>query len=316
MKESDALRKVRALIERAEHPETPKAEADQCRATADRIMEKYAIEEWQALKANATGTGIKPDKLKIDIGEQGDPFLDRMAHFVNIVANFCRCSSVWMKGSGYKDYRKEYCWVYGYPSDLRYFELLYTTLHLHMAGALFPKADPTLTMGENAYALRNAGLNWIEIATAWGWEEVARRDGEARNVYVNRETGERKPWSGCVGKIKKAAMAVYTARGETPPRIPPAAVFNFRLNGINGYIDRIGQRLREQAGKRGVGTEIILRDRSQNIAAAIEEDLGQLTYSSRKSTRFNPEAYARGVGHANTASLNPEAGHESRKGLS
>lgn len=307
MELSNVLRKVRALIERAEHPETPPEEAATARATADRLMEKYAVEEWEALKSGGA-TGLKPDKIKIDIGEEGDPFLERMAMLVNTVARHCRATSVWMAGSGRKGYRKEYCWVYGYQSDLRYFELLYTTLHLHMAGALLPAPDPALSMGENAYNFRQAGLNWIEIAVAWGWYEVPRLDGEARNVYKNRDKGdERFSWHASVGKIKKAALVEYKSRGETPPRIPPSAALNFRYNAINGYIAKIGQRLREARRERGAGTEIVLRDRSQNIAAAVAEDFPELATVKAETTRYNAEAYARGVRHAATATLNPEA---------
>jgi len=307
MELSSVLRKVRALIERAEHPDTPPEEAASCRATADRLMEKYAVQEWEALRTGKTG--LKPDKIKIDIGEEGDPFLERMAMLVHTVALHCRATSVWMQGSGRKDFRKEYCWVYGYESDLRYFELLYTTLHLHMAGALLPSPDPALTMGENAYAFRQAGLNWIEIAVAWGWYEVPRMDGETRNVYRNRDKGEaRFSWHASVGQIKKAALAEYAKRGEKPPRIPPSAALNFRYNAINGYIAKIGQRLAEARRQRGVGTEIVLRDRSQNIAAAVAEDFPALSTAKVADTRYNAEAYARGVRHAATASLNPEAG--------
>ena len=306
MELSSVLNKVRAAITLAEDPRTPPEEAANARAFADRLMEKYAVEEWEALKGSATG--LKPDKIKIDIGEEGDPFLERMAHLVHVVANHCRCSAVWMNGSGRKGFRKEYCWVYGYESDLRYFELLYTTLHLHMAGALLPSPDPALSMGENAYNFRQAGLNWIEIAVAWGWYEVPRRDGEARNVYRNRDKGdERFSWHASVGKIKKAALAEYKARGEAPPRIPPSAALNFRYNAINGYIAKISQRLAEVRRQRGVGKEMVLRDRSQNIAAALAEDFPSLGTAKLTDTRYNPEAYARGVRHAATATLNPEA---------
>ena len=315
MELSDALRKVRALIERSEHPDTPAGEAASCRAKADAIMEKYAIQEWEALKSGGA-TGLKPDKIKIDIGEEDDLFLDRMAHFVNIIANYCRSQSIWMKGSGRKGFRKEYCFIYGYQSDLRYFELLYTTLYLHLSGAMFPKPDPSLTMAENAYSFREAGLNWIDIAFAWGWYEVPREEGEARNVYVNRETSERASWARSVGRIKKAALEEYARRGETPIKIAPAASLNYRYNAVDGYVARMEQRLREQMNQRGVGTEIILRDRSQNIAAAIAEDFPSLSSAKRAATRLNEAAYARGVAHANTASLNPEAAGADRKGLS
>ena len=68
MEMSAALRKVRSLIERAEHPSTPKQEADAaCSQRADSMMEKFAIEEWQAMQKGQTG--LKPSRIKIDIGE-------------------------------------------------------------------------------------------------------------------------------------------------------------------------------------------------------------------------------------------------------
>jgi len=316
MELSKALERVRQLIEKAEAPiaegatpaeaEATRIEQASARKLADKIMADYAIQEWQALKTGGA-TSAKTDRIKIDVGDGGDPFLERLAALVNVVALHCRCVSIWMKGSGIKDYRKEYCWVYGFQSDLRYFELLYTTLHLHMAGALLPSPDPALTMNENAYTFRQAGLNWIEIAVAWGWYEVPREPGEARNMYRNRETGERVSWARSVGRIKKAALAEYAKRGETPPRIPPSAALNFRYNAINGYIAKIGQRLREARSEVGSGAEIVLRDRSQNVAAAVAEDFPNLSSAKADTVRFNPEAYARGTRHAATASLNPEA---------
>jgi Protein of unknown function (DUF2786) len=318
MELSSVLTKVRALIEKAEHPSTEPAEAAIYRAKADEMMEKYAIEEWQALK-DAGRANTRPDRIKIDIGEWDFPFLDRMADLVYVVARYCRCTSIWMKGSGYEAWgsypaRQEYCWVYGYESDLRYFELMYTTLNVHMAGAIFPKPDPTLTEGENIRELRNAGLAWNDIAAAYGWKLV-KRDG--RNTTYQNADGERKVWAKVVGRIKSEYAREIRRRGEQPFSLGRggAAYANFQLNAIAGYIARINQRLYEQMDRRGTGAEIVLRDRSQNIAAAVTEDFPEMGVAASKRVRFNATAYRRGVQHANTASLNPEAGAAPRKGI-
>ena len=312
MELSSVLGKVRALIERAEHPDTPEHEAKACRERADKLMQKYAIDEWQT-KAKAPKS-FKPDRVRINLGQPDSEFLSETATLCNEVASFCNCTSIWMKGSGVKwgDYtREEYSWVYGYESDLRYFELLFTTLYLHMSGAIFPKPDLTKSIGENAYELRNAGLNWIEIAKAYGWREVPRWDGEPKNVYVNDNVPgvpKRVGWSQAVGQYERAYRKVIKAKGEQIVRIPPNGARTYRLNAAQGYLHRISQRLRMVKSQRGTGTEIMLRDKTQNINALIAEMHPELSTNQARKVKYNADAYARGTYHANTASLNPEAG--------
>src|SRR5215469_2364603 len=157
---SRALKVVRGLLAKAESLEQlgdahSLHEAQACRERADQIMQEHGAQEWRTMQA--ADKSFKPDRIKIDIGEAGSQFLTETATLCNVVADFCGCKSVWMEGSGYGQ-RQEYCWVYGYESDLRYFELLFTTLLLHMTGAIFPKPDLTKSLEENAYALRSAGL--------------------------------------------------------------------------------------------------------------------------------------------------------------
>lgn len=326
MELSTALKRVRQLIEKAEHPIAPGATAQEreaalkeqasARAMADQIMERFAIEEWQAMqKADASR---KPSRIKIDIGEGNSGFLSQTALLVNIVADYCRCSSVWMAGSGVRGLipgRQEYCWVYGYESDLRYFELLFTTVFLHVSDLIFPKPDPGLTRGENIRELRNGGLNWNEIAEAYGWRLQARNG--SKTTYRHKDSGDIETWSKVVGKIKSDYAKEIKARGEEPFTLGRggAGNANFRLNSINGYLARLRQRLQEQAGRRGTGTELVLADRTQNITAMMAEDFPEMKTAKNKAAKYNPEAYARGVRHANTASLAPETAAPKAKGI-
>jgi hypothetical protein len=325
MELSAALKRVRQLIEKAEHPIAPGATAEEregalreqanARKMADDIMERFAIEEWEALQ-KSDNRNQKPDRIKVDIGAGDSAFLAQTAQLVNIIADYCRCSSIWMKGSGWKGYREEYCWVYGYPSDLRYFELLYTTIYLHISGVINPKPDPSLSRGANIRELRNGGLNWNDIAEAYGWR-LQSRNG-SKTTYLNRETEEVATWSKVVGRIKSDYAKEIKARGEKPFTLGRggAGNANFRFNAVSGYLVRIRQRLLEQQGRRGTGAEIILRDRTQNISAALAEDFPEMSIAKAKTPKFNPDAYARGVRHANTASLSPEATAGTAKGIS
>lgn len=308
MELAKTLNLVRKLVAKAESTDSPH-EAEALQAQADKLMEKYAIEEWQL--AQSAPASFKPTRIKVDIGKRESEFLTETATLCNVIADFCNCSSVWMEKSGWGD-REEYCYVYGYESDLRYFELLFTTLYLHMSGAIFPKPDPSLTTGENAYMLRNAGLNWIEIAKAYGWREVPRWDGEPKNVYVNDTfpgmADQRVGWSVAVGQYERAYRKVVKAKGESIVRIPPNGARTFRYNAAHGYLSRISQRLRMVKSQRGTGTEIMLRDKSQNIAALVMDSHPTMGIAKSRGVKYNAEAYARGTRHANTAALNPQAG--------
>jgi hypothetical protein len=314
------LERIRGLINKAESLEAlgdinSMNEAQACRERADEMMQKYAIEEWQTAKT--APVGLKPTRVRINLGNGDNPFLGEIASLVNVVARFCKCSSIWMEGSGFKSEGiQEYSWVYGYESDLRYFEMLFTNLHLHMVGAIFPKPDLTKTLGENAYELHHAGLNWFDIAKAYGWYKVTSMPGEAQNMYVNRNTGERLSWSKSIGKIKQAYQAEVSRRDVVSVKIHPNGSETYRRNAAQGYLTRIEQRLREIAGHRGTGTELVLADKSQNITAAIAEDFPHSRKAASKRATYNEGAYRRGVAHANTASLNPEAGAGNRPAIS
>jgi hypothetical protein len=313
------LDKIRALINKAESYEASKDqslahEAQACRERADVMMQKYAVEEWQT--AQKAPVAVVPTRIKIDLGDEDNPFLTELATLVNIVSKFCKCSSIWMEHSGRKSLGiQEYVWVYGYESDLRYFEMLFTTIHLHMLGAIFPKPDPNKTLGENAYELHNAGLNWFDIAKAYGWYQVPPNPGEPRDMYVSRETGERASWARSIGRIKAAYRAEVSSRAEEFLRISPAGSETYRRNAAMGYLSRIKQRLDGIAGQRGTGAEVVLADKSQNIAAALADDFPHARQTANKKASFNATAYRKGVAHANTASLNPQAPAASTKAI-
>jgi hypothetical protein len=318
METDKILDKIRGLISKAESLETSgdklaMNEAMACRSRADAMMQKYAVEEWQAYQ-KAPQTELKPTRIKIDLGEHDNPFLTEIATLVNVISRFCKCSSIWMTGSGYGD-TLEYAWVYGYESDLRYFEMLFTSIHLHMVGAIFPKPDPAKTLRQNAFELHNAGLNWFDIAKAYGWFQVPPYPSEPKNMYVNKNTGARETWARSIGRIKQAYGDECASRDVVPMRIPPNGSETFRRNAASGYLARISQRLKEIAGQRGSGTELVLADKSQNINAALADDFPSAHATFSKKITYNEAAYRRGVSHANTAALNHEATAAERKAL-
>jgi hypothetical protein len=318
MEADKILERIRGLISKAESleasgDENSANEATACRERADEMMQKYAVEEWKVMQAAPAVSRAKPTRIRINLGNGDNQFLGDIATLVNIVAKFCKCSSIWMEGSGFSmESIQEYSWVYGYESDLRYFEMLFTQLHLHMLGAIFPKPDPAKTLGENIYELHNAGISWPEIYAMYNWYPDAPRPGEPNYMFLNKITGERMSWNKSVRKYNNAYKDEVARRGEKPFRITPKT---YQRNAVQGYLNRINQRLREIAGHRGTGTELVLADKSENIKDALAKDFPRSKTVAGRKTRYDATAYHRGVNHANTAALNPQAGAASRNAL-
>jgi len=304
MQLNKVLEQVRKMVALAEDPRTPEHEAAAAQARADALMQKYLIEEWQL--AGEAQHGLKPTKIRVDIGAGNSPLLQMTATLVGVIADFCKCQSVWHAGSGFKlAQRQEYCTVYGYESDLAYFELLFTTLYLHMSGAMFPKPDLLKSVGENVRDYRKAGYNWNQIADAFGWDIVDRNPKAM--MFRNRETHETLVWGKVVRPLKVAYSKYIKSIGEAPVSLGRGGAGNmsFRLSAAQGYLARISQRLRETQAKRGTGAELVLADKSQNVRAMVEDECPNLEEAKAQKVRYNAEGYRRGVRHADTADINP-----------
>jgi hypothetical protein len=336
------LARVRALVAKAEAPiadgasqaerEATLTEQATARKMADALMLQYAIEEITAEQSGPEMYRQKPDKIEVHLAPASD-VSGYVSILAQIVARHCRCK---IRLNSRYDYA-EHCWtakIYGFESDLRYYEILYTTLRLHMIGALLPKPDLTKSIRYNAYVLHNAGLNWIDIALEHGWHQVPREPGDtSKAMYVNKNTGERQPFSRAVTVYETAYKQECAARGEKPLRIPPGGKTTFRTSAAQGYAYRIQQRLKEIEEGRQTGSEIILASRVGDINDLFKEDNPDLfrpptpeEISTRKvqkvrevkyvAPKFNDAGYRAGVNQANTASLNPAAPARNQKEIS
>jgi hypothetical protein len=313
MEQNKILEKVRALVANAEHPSTDPVEAKIFRAKADELMAKHLIEEWELASAGGRlAGGIKPTKIVIDIGDGRSEFLAQISQLAGIVADFCRCRCIWNKGSGWVIGTQEHCTIYGFESDLRYFELLFTVLHLHMVGAIFPSPDSAKSLEDNCWNMHEAGFNWLEIAEMYGWRKSAPQPDDTQKVmYWNVDTLERISNWKCGGIFKYAYQRACKARHVAPKKIPAGGSKGFRYNAAYGYLTRIQQRLEEQRSRRTASTELVLSSRG-GIDEMIAADYSKLLKREDKEVRYNHAAYISGVRHANTADLQPSASNPSR----
>jgi hypothetical protein len=275
------LSRVNKLIALAEHEGTSPPEAALAREQADKLMLDYAIEEAQLDAARPAAERMKPDSMDFPVGEYGE-IIGHIAGLMSTIARHCRCM-IKHYTHATTDENGRYVYfsrVYGYTSDLRYFEILWTSVRLHALGVLAPGISPTESVDENAYRLHNAGFNWLDIAGMYGWRKVGtsgrvRREherglisdelyekyqcGKAEIWYSEKEDEYRSNWQLGSG-IKRAYHREIKKRGEKPTKISAGGATTYRKSAARGYHSMIQQRLaRMRADTTGVGNSLVLR---------------------------------------------------------
>lgn len=344
------LERVRKLVAMAEADIAPGAteserahtirEQEQARAQADALMLKYAIDEIAAEAARPVGDRAKPGIIKVAVGGTGY-LLGYISGMAEDIAKHCRC-----RIRHYAEWNRQehqyYAKVYGFESDLRYFEMLFTTLRLHMLGVLMPKIESSRSLDENCYYLHNAGYNWLQIAELYGWEKMRPYQyPDIKIPYRHKDSEEVQPSTQVGSHFKRAYFRAIKARNEKPTTIPASGSETFRRSAADGYTTRIWQRLHKAAEGRNTGAALVLRSRMDDLEALFREDNPELFkehepapdceackasksgYCRRhpKPRKYTPPpfsaaGYDAGVAHANTASLDPETTSHVTRALS
>lgn len=310
------LTKVRGLIAKAESlsqsgdPDQAR-EADACRKMADAMMLKYAIDAATLRNSQPADVRAKPTKIKVGVCEVGSPYERWFMLLVQTVAEHCRCMVLVgmanqtnpdliaaFRSHGYKVTAT----VYGWESDLRYFEILYTSVLLHMSGGIDPRPDFSLTDGENAFRLHNSGFNWGEIARMYygrhehGWDGSKVLKGEYYpGKYWKREYDK---------YIRKNSLE----RVSLPPKFTESARLNYRLNFARSYATTITKRLWMDREARDTGAALVLASSMEEIRKLWDHDKsdGNIDYG-KDNTKYNEQAWAAGNAHGKNADLSGSA---------
>lgn len=262
MELNKVLDRVRKLLTLAEHESTPTAEASAAREQADALMLKYAIEEATLDATRPVSERAKPGVVVMPVGEFSN-LTGYLATMAGDIAKHCRCRIRFYDHWADGQYQSK---VYGFESDLHYFEVLYTILRLHMLGVLLPKIDPKLSDEDNAYFLHNAGFNWLEIAEMYGWVKVSEwQHPDVNRPYKHKETGEVQPATQVGSRIKRAYYRAVEARNEQPTKIAAGGSKGYREDAASGYISRMHQRLRKASQGREQTGELVLASRMQDL---------------------------------------------------
>lgn len=176
--------RVRKMLARADHPNTPGPEADLCRARAEKYMTQYRIEE-EALIADggAVSDLITPVAKRINVYPRGSKYSDVYTALITYAMHHVGARGVWVGYDTDEDgITSRVLEVFGYEIDMRYMEVLFTNARIIFADRMEPKYDPSLSDDDNVYRLRSSGIERIRVAAMMGWGEPGTGKGGGARV--------------------------------------------------------------------------------------------------------------------------------------
>lgn len=279
------LERVRALLAKADSTNFPE-EADAFRAKADELMTAYAIEQWMIDEAQA-GVNARPKPESRDIDTSWywtNSRKDELWSLFHGLARHCRCKVIYWRGYNTTP-------VIGLPSDLDYFDMLFTHLMLQMAKGLEPKPDPARSMIDNLIRMKEAGMKWARIG------ELLYDIGQLDEPYT-RNTGVR---------FTKLYADACREQGRPQLRVAPSV---YQRSYAMGFVNEVKTRLRNQAKlteekTSGNDKALALRDIKHVIDELADEMYGKPPRSRAVSrdVRTDMNAYQTGVSAGRDADL-------------
>ena len=250
----DIIRKVQALIARADHKNTPPPEAEACRLKAEALMFQYRVDE-SRLAAKAV---VKAAPVWMDF-----PFCrvpnEFGNHYWTIMSSVVRHLDVRMSANTQRivneDTGESELWyvanMVGYETDLKFAMMLATECMLAFSRLLEPKVDPELTDRENAYVLRSAGMEGRRIAMA----------------LYGRDDKHLRP------KVRKLFIQEATLRGEDPTALVGQGntMKIFRRSYADGFVTTLNSRLWTMANSHDSEGALVLASRKNDVDEAFYE---------------------------------------------
>jgi Protein of unknown function (DUF2786) len=304
-KRAAILERIRGLIAQADSTPEP-GEADVFRARADELMEKYTIDLWQVQQAqDGIGRRPEPEARQFDFSWFREH--PRSSELWSLMVNtgwHCRVTVV------PHSWRGNHIAVIGLPSDLDYFDMLFTHLMIEMGRKLLPHVDMKLSPGENAYNLRTANLGWPETAYELSkagmlpWPKDA--NGVVLEGYKYAQVESRaglavaQKWRRAARKFYRDYIRVNGLESE-PGKKPEVAARSY----AQGFVMELATKMRNQEKLRrerpgDTSTALALRDIRQVVNefadAMYPRPEGQSNGRAiQRSQAFDPNSYRRGT---------------------
>jgi hypothetical protein len=158
---------ILALLNKADHENTPPDEAATARTLAEKLMRRHAFDEEEIRQAaiRSGGTVETPEIRRINVAQIGNAFMWVVVSVFKELARHCRCRVA----TGGWDGPDRYFYVVGFSTDIDFLELLLTTTRLAFSSNIEPPFDPNDFDGSVA-KMHLAGIEWKTIAKRVGIE--------------------------------------------------------------------------------------------------------------------------------------------------
>lgn len=162
-KTTPVLETVRRLMARAEHADTPPAEAEIALAQAQRLMTRHAIDEAVLRATQSESEKRKPVIEKWNWASAYTEFGPTLRTMLSVIADTNRCKVVISISAPYE------VTVVGMKEDVDWVQILYTNCYLTFISKVQPRWDKDKSIDENVYNFKVAGYKWGDI-----WIEMAK----------------------------------------------------------------------------------------------------------------------------------------------
>lgn len=239
------------------------AEREAALARADKLMTKHAIDQALLAASEFLPSREEPEARTMYLWQEGE-FTEQYRQLVRDLTAHHRCRAVW---HGVTSQGGKYT-VIGFPSDIAYFEMVWTGAYLTFVARMDPRWNKAQTEEENVYRLKEAGVRWQDIAEMGGFDWPD--GGKIIRIYKRycREHG-------------------LTATNHTQRNAA------YRLSYARAFVNRINERIESQVTarheqvKQTAGAELALRDRADVVNEAMYQRFPNL----RPATAAEMEQY-------------------------
>lgn len=182
---SKIAERIAKLFERADHPNTPEAEAAACREKAESIMRENRISQAMLHLTDEQKRVFEQYIVPSAWGE-----MDWSTRHQIAVTAFehagCRVKSLY--GAN------EMLHVVGYPADVFYGKVLFERAIAELRETINPEWKSNMTLDQNIFRLKNSGATWAEVAQKFA-DETEREDVPTIQAMMYRY----KKWAKMVG---------------------------------------------------------------------------------------------------------------------
>lgn len=177
------MRHIDGLLAKADHPNTPAAEAAAARAMAERLMVKYRIEESTLIeRGDLKVDGVVVQNRTVFVAPAESEFLMVYRYLMAYALHHCGVQGV----AKYETHDGVFgitIDAFGYEADIRYMEMLYNNARLVFADRMEPKPRPDESDEDNVYRMRSAGMERIRIASVMGFGTTTSATAKVTRLY-------------------------------------------------------------------------------------------------------------------------------------